>query len=140
MTDAVTTRVVVQTASELVVHLTNISDGTGETNVVKVDKSAYVAADGAEPAALDIEVARWAMQGFTYVKLSWDAATDDTAVVLSGSGYEDFRSSDLDYVPGNAALKDPRSATHVGDLLLTTVGAVSGASYDITLVLRKASD
>lgn len=140
MADAVTVREVGQTSQQLVLHLTNISDGTGETNVVKADKSTYVAPDGAEPASLDIETVRWAVQGMSYVKLTWDAATDDTALVLAASGFEDFRCADLEAVPGNAALKDPRSAANVGDILLSTVGAVAGGSYDITITLRKQSN
>ena len=140
MADAVTTRTVGETAAQLVVHLTNISDGTGESAVVKVDKSTFFAPDAAEPAALDIESVRWNVQGFTSVRLLWDHTADDTGLVLSGSGYDDFRGEDMERVPGLCALKDPRSAGGTGDIILTTAGAVSGATYDITLVLRKQSD
>lgn len=136
MADAVTTNVVSDSDARYAVHLTNISDGTGESAVIKVDKSTLLAEDGAEPASLDIEEVRWNIQGFTSVRLLWDHTTDDVALVLTGNGYEDFRGQ-----PDNAAKKglaDPRSSGGTGDILLTTAGAVSGATYDITLRLRKS--
>lgn len=136
MADTVTSSVV-ESFNGLMVHLTGVSDGTGESNVIKVDKSAYLASDGAEPASLDIEQVRWNIQGFTYIKLAWDHTTDDTALVLSGSGYDDFSGNGGD-VTNPKGLPDPRSAGGTGDLLLTSVGATSGDTYDITLWLRKS--
>jgi hypothetical protein len=134
MADAVTT-IIQDTDTHLLVHLTNISDGTGESAVTKVDKSAYTATDGAEPDSLDIETARWNIQGFTSVRILWDHTTDDVAMVLSGSGFDDFRGDE--FVRFKKGLPDPRSAGDTGDIKLTTAGAVSGATYDITLRLRK---
>lgn len=140
MADAVTARVIEDTRTHYVVHLTNISDGTGEAAVVKADKSAIaVAADKGEAASLDIEQVRWSIQGFTSVRLLWDHTTDDVAMVLAGSGYEDFRGLDGG-VKGKmqtSGLKDPRSAGGTGDLLVTTNGGASGATYDITVWLVK---
>ncbi len=118
-------------------HFTGISDGTGESGVVKIDKSAMaVAQDGAEPAAVDILQVDWNIQGFTYVKLSWDHTTDQTAMLLpAGAGSRAFPKP-----LGEFYLKDPRTAGDTGDLLLTSVGAVSGATYDITVYVRKAND
>jgi hypothetical protein len=143
MADAVTTNVIFQNAYHYIVHLTNISDGTGESNVIKVDKSALtVAQDGAEAAAVDIEQCRWAIQGMNSVRLSWDHNTDDMALVLSGSGYDDFRGLDKGAIgiTQTSGLKDPRSTGGTGDLLLTTNGQASGSTYDITLWIRKAND
>ena len=139
MADAVAVRVVGQTQQHIVVHLTNASDGTGEAAVIKVDKSTLLAPDGAEPASLDIDKVVWCCDGMQ-ARLLWDHTTDDLALALSGSGSLDFRSGDLDSVPGNCRLKDPRSAGGAGDILLTTVGHTSGDTYNITLWLRKASD
>ena len=93
MADAVTTNVVSQTPDRYFVHLTNISDGTGESAVKKVDKSTLTAEDGAEPASLDIEEVWWSVGGFSSVRLLWDHTTDDVALALAGSGYMDFRGS-----------------------------------------------
>lgn len=139
MADTVTSIVVLDDATHHIVHLTCLSDGTGESNVVKVDKSALaVARDGAEAGSLDIETVRWNVQGFTHVLLEWDHDTDDTALRLAGSGYEDFREGSTNVL--NPSLKDPRSTGGAGDILLSTSGAVSGATYDITLRLRKNAD
>jgi hypothetical protein len=138
MADAVTVNVVSESPDEYCVHLTNISDGTGESAVIKVDKSAIaVATDGLEPDSLDILEARWNIQGFVSVRILWDHTTDDTALVLNGSGYDDFRGAES-YSRAKKGLADPRSAGDTGDLLLTTAGAVSGATYDITLRLKKS--
>lgn len=139
MADAVTNRIV-DAREAIFAHMTNISDGTGESAVKKVDKSDYLASDGAEPASLDILAVRWNIQGFASVRILWDAATDDTALVLSGSGYDDFQGGQDGLPKTPKGLADPRSATHVGDILLTTNGGASGSTYDITLWLRKSPD
>lgn len=135
MADAVTTNVISDSDTHYIVHLTNVSDATGESAVVKVDKSGLLATDGAEPNSLDIETVRWNIQGFTSVRILWDHTTDDLGLVLSGSGYDDFRGDGA--ARAFKGLADPRSSGGTGDILLTTAGAVSGASYDITLRLRK---
>lgn len=128
MADAVTTNVLKNDVSKTgiyTIHLTSLSDGTGESNVVKIDKSAFTAATGAEPTLINVLSIRWAVQGFSYVKLSSDHTTDDVLFLLTGNGY--------DYFEPYAGLRDPNSSGGTGDLLLTSVGAVSGATYDITL-------
>lgn len=138
MADAVTARKIREDNEFIVYHLTNISDGTGESAVAKVDKSAInVASDGAEPDSLDIQSVRWNIQGFTSVRILWDHTTDDVALTLSGSGYDVFGPTDVGDTAQRAGLKDPRSSGQTGDILLTTSGGASGSTYDITLVLRK---
>lgn len=139
MADAVTTNVVDNSQDYYCVHLTNISDGTGESAVTKVDKSTLTAGDGAEPASLDIAAVRWSIQGMTSVRLLWDHTTDDMAMVLAGSGYDNFEEGPK-FVKVQKGLADPRSAGETGDIKLTTDGAVSGGTYDITLWLKKTRD
>lgn len=119
-------------ASRYVVHLTGISDGTGESNVVKIDRSALTLpnSSSAAPSRISIVSARWNMQGFSYIKLAWDHTADDTIMVLNGSGYDNFE----DY--GN--LVDPNTSGDaitgaIGDVLLTSIGGAAGSTYDITL-------
>lgn len=137
MADAVTSNVLSNGQVYYGIHLTNISDATGESAVVKVDKSTLLASDGAEPASLDIVSARWSIHGFTSVRILWDHTTDDTALVLAGSGYDDFTGFDVDATP--KGLADPRSSGGTGDILLTTDGSLAGATYDITLWLKKSA-
>lgn len=128
MADTVTSNVVFAGDRKYAVQLTGISDGTGETNVIKVDISTLLNLAGQACVRTAIEEIKWDVQGFTYVKLSWDHTTDDTAMVMSGRGSVSY--AHLGY------LFDPRSAGGTGDLLLSSVGAISGASYDITVVLQ----
>ena len=141
MADAVATHVLAESATHYVVHLTNISDGTGEAAVVKVDKSTLLAADGAEPASLDIEQVFWNCDGMA-ARILWDHTTDDFAFALSGSGSMDFRAGNIGAspVPAPGILADPRSSGGTGDILLTTTGHTSGDTYNVILVLRKQND
>lgn len=124
MADTVTATYLLKGQRSIAVLLTGISDGTGESNVVKVDKSTITNILGNEPGAIVIDKIKWTMAGIGYAKLSFDHTTDDTAVVLcSGIGklcFSDF-----------GGLKDPSSAGGTGDLLLTTAGATSGGAYSI---------
>jgi hypothetical protein len=125
MADAVSTTVIRNDYNFYTVHLTNLSDGTGESAVVKVDKSTI----SPEPTSLALASARWNIQGFTKVQLLWDHTTDVTIMLLSGSGYEDF-----DTLGGS---KQDVGTGGTGDVLLTTTGTTSGNTYDITLAFRK---
>lgn len=132
MVDTVTSDVVFRDNTRYVLHLTNISDGTGESAVIKADKSALTIL-GESPAVavghMALERVHGFVYGFTYVQLLWDHTTDDTAIVLGPGNFDlDFR----DY----GGRHDPQSAGGAGDLLLTTVGAVLNDLYDITLDMR----
>jgi hypothetical protein len=128
MADTVDSLVVFSGRRRYSARFTNVSDGTGESGVVKIDKSTLVGPDGTEPGRLVIEELVWNIQGFTSVRLFWDHTTDDEIDVLSGGGSRDY--TEL------GGLVDPASAGGTGDILFTTAGAVSGATYDITVVLR----
>lgn len=128
MADSVDSLVVQSGGKRHIVRLTNISDGTGESAVVKVDLSTLVKSDGSVPTRTSVEEIFWNIQGFTSVRLYWDHTTDDEIAVLSGSGYLDMN--------GFGGLKDPASTGGTGDILLTTAGAVSGATYTIILVVE----
>ena len=128
MADVVTTNVVFKGSRKYAVQLTCVSDGTGETDVVKVDISTLTTVMGTPCTRTAIEEIVWDVQGFTYVKLAWDHTTDQTAQLLSGRGYVNY--AHLGY------LFDPATAGGTGDILLTSVGAESGATYDITLVIQ----
>lgn len=130
MADAVTTRVQVNGARNYVATFTNISDGTGENSVVKIDKSALVNESGLEPDTLSIVRIAWSIQGFTSVRISFDHTTDDVVFICAtGNGYWDEAES--------GPIRDPDTAGGTGDILFTTAGAVSGATYTITMAVRK---
>ncbi len=128
MADTVDTDILNTGKRRHIVHLTNISDGTGESGVTKVDISALTGFGGT-PTYSTIEQIDYQIQGFTSVRLHWDHTTDDLISVLpAGSGCVEF------WETGGKV--DPRSSGGTGDILLTTVGAVSGATYDIKIIMR----
>lgn len=131
MADTVDTIVTFNGSRRYNVRLTNISDGTGESAVVKVDKSTLVNGNGTEPGRLHIMEIQWAIQGFTSVRLLWDNTTDDEIAVLENNGYRDYRAT--------GGLIAPSVSATTGDILLTTAGAVSGATYDIYIELIKGN-
>jgi len=129
MADTVDTKVIRNKHGRYVVKLTNISDGTGESGVVKVDVSALTNASGAAATMAHVWRIEYNIQGFTSVRLHWDAATDDEIAVLpTGSGV-------IDFTP-EGGMADPQSTTPVGDIKLTTANTTSGNTYDITLWVR----
>lgn len=144
MADTVKVQVLLDGPRHLVVNLTNLSDGTGETNVNKVDLSATshtatTAAGSAHIAqgksvldSLSIVEAWYSIQGFEGVKLTWDHTTDSTSIIMpAGDGYLDYRDT--------GGLHDDGSGG-TGDILLSTISAGAGAAndtYNIKLFLKK---
>ena len=130
MTDTVTTHVLNDGPRNYIINIQNVSDGTGESAVQKVDISTLVGPEGKvglPPSRFAIESCRWDVQGFTSVQILFDATTDDEALTLSGNGYDEYPSH----------IQDPQSTGSTGDINVTTNGAINGASYDITLCLIK---
>ena len=129
MADAVTSNYVYKGTRRATLTLTNISDGTGESAVAKIDVSTLVGPDGTAPTYVVIEDVTWDIQAFTYVTLAFDATTDDTFLLASaGQGYHDFTNGGQ-----IAGLTDPKSSGTTGDVVLTTTGAAAGATYTITI-------
>ena len=127
MADTVTSNVMFSAtnARRYIVHLTGVSDATGETNVIKIDKSTLTNTVGQEPTSLKIASIRWNIQGYSYIKLSTDRTSDQTLMLLSGNGYDNFEAFGF--------LKEASTTGDTGDLLLSSVGAAAGATYDITI-------
>ncbi len=122
-------------------HCANIYVDSGESAVVKVDKSAYTVVNGAgvavEPSKFAIEAIRWNVQGYTSVRIFTDHTADDLLMAVAGSGQEDFCNGGPTDFSGTPGLVDPASAGGTGDIVFTTAGAAAGNTYDITLWLRK---
>ena len=130
MADTVTTQTIADTSGvKYVAKLTNISDGTGESLVTKVDASAltFMTEDG------NRKIAKiwWSVNttnNKSAVELVWAGATNATALVLSGQGYWDLRTA------GNEILNN--ATTPTGDVLLSTRDFVVGDSYTIIVEFR----
>ena len=128
MADAVATQVLYESASDYVVKLTNISDGTGESAVTKVDVSALT------PAATEVSIDQiiYATDGMA-VRVLWDADTDVVAWLIPANQHGCFDFSALP--PGHGI--NNSGAGKTGDIQFTTVGHTSGDTYSVILVCRK---
>ena len=130
MADTVTTQTITDTSGiKYVVKLTNLSDGTGETLVNKVDASAttFMTEDGTRKLS-KIWYSINTNNNKSGIELIWDGVTDSTAVLLSGQGYWDLRVSGNE-IPNNAT-------TPTGDILLSTKNFVNGDNYTIIVEFR----
>ena len=130
MADTVTTQTIADTSGvKYVTKLTNISDGTGEFLVNKVDASAttFMTEDGNRKIA-KIWYSINTVDAKSAVELLWAGVTNSTAVVLSGNGYWDLRTA------GNEILNN--ATTPTGDVLLSTRGFTVGDNYTILVEFR----
>lgn len=126
MADTVTSQTLQDRSDEIVVHLTNDSDGTGETKVLKVDVSAL---NGA-PAEVAITKVVFSTYGMA-VKLYWDATTDTLALALPSD-----HCGEMDF--GRQGIRNSAGSGKTGDILLSTIGHSAGDAYSITLYMRRA--
>ena len=130
MADTVTTQTIADTSGvKFVIKLTNVSDGTGETLVKKVDASevTFMTEDGLR------KISRvWysvnAANTKSAVELVWDGATSATAILLGGNGYMDLRTA------GNEVTNN--ATTPTGDVLLSTKNFAIGDNYTIIVEFR----
>ena len=131
MADAVTSQTIQDGNNTAILKFTNVSDGTGESAVKKVDVSALQANNSGD-ACTSVSVARiyWATRGMG-VNLEFDATTNVLLTGLpadsTGDEYYDLFSG----IPNNAG------SGVTGDIDFTTVGHSSGDAYSIILVLNK---
>ena len=130
MADTVSTQTLTDTTGvKFAVKMTNISDGTGENLVTKVDASntTFMTEDGERK----ISKIYWSINtqsGKSSVELLWAGTTNATAVSLSGHGFWDLRAD------GNEITNNATSPT--GDVLLSTRNFATGDNYTILVVFR----
>jgi hypothetical protein len=127
MADAVTSQTLIDNGRNVVMKFTNISDGTGEAAVTKVDVSALVGA----PSAVKIEKIVAATGGMA-VNILWDATTDVTAFVVPSDCSEEFEFCDVGGLVNNAG------TGVTGDIKFTTVGHTANDTYSIVLYMKKS--
>ena len=130
MADTVSTQVISDTSGvKYVVKMTNISDGSGESLVKKIDASTttFMTEDG------ERKIAKiwWSVnttKSNASVELVWNGATNATGLLLSGQGYWDLRTA------GNEIINN--ASTPTGDVLLSTRDFVVGDNYTILVEFR----
>ena len=139
MVDVVTSQTLVDTTgTKTVIKFTNISDGSGETLVTKMDSSALTFMT--EDATKKVAKIWWSINttnGKSGVELLWagsgTSSANATIGFFSGTGYHDYFTSG-NSIPNNATLTTNTSPA--GDVLLSTKGFVSGDNYTIILEVR----
>jgi len=131
MADAVTTQTIMDGERNCIMKFTNVSDGTGESAVAKVDVSA-LAANSIGVACSEVRVLRvsHAVVGMS-VQLFLNATTNVLLmeVAESSNGHMDFK--DFGGLSNNAG------SGKNGDILFTTKGHSSGDTYSIVLEMVK---
>jgi hypothetical protein len=135
MADAVSTQVLKDHASAWAVKLTNISDGTGESNVVKISANTLVASNGdSSTQRLSITKLFWNVSAAnTRVNLLWRGTTNTLITTLSGTGYWNLVGE------GSMPLTNNAGAGANGDILLSTAGFTSGCAYTIIMEGKKST-
>ena len=139
MADVVTSQTIVDTTgTKTVMKFTNMSDGSGETLVTKMDASALNFMT--EDANRVIAKIYWSVNttnGKSGVELlfagSGASSANATIGFFSGTGYHDYFTSG-NSIPNNATLE--ANTSPAGDILLSTKGFVSGDNYTIILEIR----
>ena len=130
MADIVSTQVLSDTSGvKYVAKMTNISDGSGESLVKKIDASSatFMTEDGSRK----IAKIWWSVnttKSNASVELVWDGETNATAMLLNGQGYWDLRTA------GNEIINN--ATTPTGDVLLSTRDFVVGDNYTILVEFR----
>ncbi len=131
MADAVTSQTIIDGERNCVMKFTNVSDGTGESAVAKVDVSA-LASNSAGVACSEVRVMRisHAIVGMS-VQLFLDATSNVLLMELAESSNGHMEFEDIGGLPNNAG------SGKTGDILLTTKGHSSGDTYSIVLEMIK---
>ena len=137
MADAVTTQTIVNTDKRAIIKLNNLSDGSGEASVKKIDVSTLGSNSvGTTCSRVTIDQV-WYSIGGMRVDLEWAATTNVKALMLGGSaaagnvqGHLDFRSF--------GGVKNTEASGADGDIDLTTSGHTNLDHYTIVLELRKS--
>ena len=137
MVDAVTTQILENGPRNWAFSFTSLSDGTGESGVVKVDGSVsgplgvLIAGVTTYPTKyLKIIEVDYDVKGMA-LEIIWDATTPQNALVLGGFGHRKFHKF------GGLSQVDPSGAFLVGatgKIKFTTQGAMLNSGY--TVILR----
>jgi hypothetical protein len=131
MADAVTSQTLIDGGKQVVMKFTNVSDGTGESAVTKVNVSALESSvDGDACTGVVIERIWWQCIGMK-VQILWDATTDAFCIELGEN-----QSGSHDYTVFGGLTNNSGSGK-TGDVKFTTIGHTSADTYTIILYMRK---
>jgi hypothetical protein len=121
---------------KVIVQLTGVSTGTtNESAEKKVDISTLKGVNGKEVTRTVVERIEYANNGFGSIKLEWDRTPREVIAVLPANTNGVF-----DYEPSGGLVDKSDGTDGTGDILLTTIGASNGDSYNIVLTMRLKED
>ena len=132
MADAVATQTIEDGGSTAIFRFTNVSDGSGEAAVTKIDVSGLTAdpMTGAACTSVVIQKIYYSCIGMG-VKIFFDATTDVLAWQLNADWSDTLDFTDFSGIP------DTEASGTTGDIKFTTVGHSSGDVYNIVMQVRK---
>ena len=132
MADAVATQTIQDGGATAIFRFTNVSDGTGESAVTKIDVSALTTNPVTKMACDSVSIEKiWFSNIGMGVKIYFDASTDVLVIQLPADWTDELDFSEFSGIPDNAG-----SGT-TGDIQFTTVGHSSGDSYTIVMKVIK---
>tara|TARA_R110000803_G_C11851845_1_gene305977 strand:- start:229 stop:633 length:405 start_codon:yes stop_codon:yes gene_type:complete len=133
MADAVNITKLQDGPKKAVFYLTNLSDGTGEAAVKKIDMSTLSTnTQGDAVTSVSVSKITFSTVGMS-VTLLYDATTDVVAIGLPAD-YSDT----IDLSDQVAGLPNYAGDGVTGDIMLTTVGHSSGDTYSIVIEVVKS--
>jgi hypothetical protein len=132
MADAVATQTIQDGPRIAVFKFTNVSDGTGESAVTKIDVSALTSdpMSGAACSSVVIQKIYYSTIGMG-VKIFFDASTDVLGWQLNADFSDTLDFSEFTGIP------DTKASGTTGDVKFTTVGHSDGDVYNIVMQVVK---
>jgi len=133
MADAVATQTIQDDGKTAIFRFTNVSDGTGESAVVKIDVSSLAPDPMTNAACSSVTLQKiyYTTIGMG-VKIFFDADTDVLAWQLNADWTDTLEFSDSTGIPNNSG------TGKTGDIAFTTVGHSSGDVYNIVIRVSKS--
>lgn len=134
MADAVTITTIEDGPRNLVMRFTDVSDGTGESAVLKVNAASahgvVVQGQTFYPGVhLKITEIEWSVYNMG-LEILWDATTPVTAYTCWGSDHQIFRRF--------GGLTNPKTTGATGNILFTTIGpGAANSGYSVVLHMTK---
>ena len=135
MADVVTSQTIEDGNRNLVMRFTNLSDGTGETGVVKVNATSQhgivIGGNTIYPGInLKIVKVKYDIIGMA-LRIQWVSSSNTDALILNGAA-DHLSFKEFGGIPVPAGLS---GAT--GSIAFTTVGAANNSSYTVVLYMTK---
>jgi len=113
-----------------VINLQGDLDTAHESAVIKINVSTFTNDNHTNVTAVSVVIDKieWNIQGLNWVKLLFDATTDDEIITMSGGGEIDY--SDV------GGFADPKTTGTTGDVVLSTGEGQVDGTYDVTIWFR----